>query len=93
MSASAGPASCVWPMLTPCASALPRLRNRMDSSGLSAMADGEATPADVKAVRPHLRNCAACRATMRAFHHGAILHNVKSGAEGTTQDGKSLSAL
>ena len=35
---------------------------------LSAMADGEAAPADVVAVRPHLRACAACRATLRDFH-------------------------
>lgn len=32
---------------------------------LSAMADGEATAADLAAVRPHLRSCAACRATLR----------------------------
>jgi len=31
---------------------------------LSAMADGEANARDVLAVRPHLRNCAACRATL-----------------------------
>ncbi len=35
---------------------------------LSAMADGEAAPADIVAVRPHLRACPACRATLRDFH-------------------------
>lgn len=32
---------------------------------LSAMVDGEATSQDVLAVRPHLRNCPSCRATLR----------------------------
>ena len=31
---------------------------------LSAMADGEAAARDVMEVRPHLRNCPACRATL-----------------------------
>jgi len=31
---------------------------------LSTMADGEAKARDVMEVRPHLRNCAACRATL-----------------------------
>ncbi len=35
---------------------------------LSAMADGEATAEQLLEVRPHLRNCPACRATIRAFH-------------------------
>jgi RNA polymerase sigma factor (sigma-70 family) len=35
---------------------------------LSAMADGEATSEQVVQARPHLRNCPACRATLRAFH-------------------------
>ncbi len=35
---------------------------------LSAMADGEATPQQLVEVRPHLRNCPACRATIRDFH-------------------------
>jgi RNA polymerase sigma factor (sigma-70 family) len=35
---------------------------------LSAMADGEASSADLLAVRPHLRNCPACRARIREFH-------------------------
>ena len=35
---------------------------------LSAVADGEATPEQLVEVRPHLRNCPACRATIRAFH-------------------------
>jgi hypothetical protein len=32
---------------------------------VSAMIDGEATPQQVLEVRPHLRNCSACRAVMR----------------------------
>ena len=32
---------------------------------LSALADGEASARDVAAVRPHLRNCPACRAHVR----------------------------
>jgi RNA polymerase sigma factor (sigma-70 family) len=35
---------------------------------LSALADGEATPKQLLEVRPHLRHCAACRATVREFH-------------------------
>jgi RNA polymerase sigma factor (sigma-70 family) len=35
---------------------------------LSAMADGEATAAQLTDVRPHLRNCPACRATLRGLH-------------------------
>jgi DNA-directed RNA polymerase specialized sigma24 family protein len=35
---------------------------------LSAIVDGEATPDDFLAVRPHLRHCAACRATLRALY-------------------------
>jgi RNA polymerase sigma factor (sigma-70 family) len=34
---------------------------------LSALADGEATAEDMKALRPHLRNCLACRAQLREF--------------------------
>jgi RNA polymerase sigma factor (sigma-70 family) len=34
---------------------------------LSALADGEASAEDVAAVRPHLRACTACRATLRGF--------------------------
>lgn len=35
---------------------------------LSAMADGEATAEQLAGARPHLRNCPACRATLRDFH-------------------------
>ncbi|HEX4804769.1 MAG TPA: sigma-70 family RNA polymerase sigma factor, partial [Conexibacter sp.] len=35
---------------------------------LSALADGEAAPADLAELRPHLRACPACRATLRDFH-------------------------
>lgn len=34
---------------------------------LSAFCDGEAKPADAEIVREHLRACAHCRATMRAY--------------------------
>src|SRR5436305_13482114 len=34
---------------------------------LSAIADGEARADDLLAVRPHLRNCPACRARIREF--------------------------
>lgn len=37
---------------------------------LSALADGEATAAQLAELRPHLRNCAACRADLRALHGG-----------------------
>jgi hypothetical protein len=36
------------------------------------MADGEAAPEDVLAVRPHLRGCPACRATLRDFHAAPV---------------------
>jgi hypothetical protein len=32
------------------------------------MVDGEATAAQLTDVRPHLRNCSACRATLRGLH-------------------------
>ncbi|HYF26284.1 MAG TPA: sigma-70 family RNA polymerase sigma factor [Baekduia sp.] len=35
---------------------------------LNAVVDGEAAAADLAAVRPHLRNCAGCRATVRELH-------------------------
>ena len=35
---------------------------------LSAIADGEATARDVTQIRPHLHNCAGCRATLRELH-------------------------
>jgi hypothetical protein len=34
---------------------------------LSRLADGEATAEDMAAMRPHLRSCLACRATLREF--------------------------
>lgn len=40
------------------------------ASLLSAVADGEASAAELLELRPHLRQCAACRATVRE-HHGA----------------------
>ena len=35
--------------------------------GLSALADGEASAADLAALRPHLRTCLACRARLREY--------------------------
>lgn len=35
---------------------------------LSAIADGEATAQQLAELRPHLRNCSACRATLRGLH-------------------------
>jgi len=35
---------------------------------LSAIIDGEAAPEDVIELRPHLRNCPGCRATLKALH-------------------------
>lgn len=35
---------------------------------LSALADGEATPRQLRELRPHLRACPACRATLRDLH-------------------------
>jgi RNA polymerase sigma factor (sigma-70 family) len=35
---------------------------------IAALAAGTATSADVLEIRPHLRHCAACRATVRALH-------------------------
>jgi RNA polymerase sigma factor (sigma-70 family) len=37
------------------------------ASTLSALADGEASAQDVAAIRPHLRHCSSCRASLRAF--------------------------
>src|SRR3954468_21797173 len=34
---------------------------------LSALADGEASAEDLRALRPHLRTCLACRARLREF--------------------------
>jgi hypothetical protein len=39
---------------------------------LSAVADGEASAEDLLAVRPHLRNCAGCRATLRDFRGAPV---------------------
>jgi RNA polymerase sigma factor (sigma-70 family) len=35
---------------------------------ISAMVDGEATPEQILELRPHLRNCPGCRATLKALH-------------------------
>lgn len=39
---------------------------------LSAMVDGEAAAKDLTAVRPHLRNCPACRARVRALRESSL---------------------
>jgi hypothetical protein len=36
------------------------------------MVDGEATPADLVDVRPHLRNCPGCRATVRELRRASV---------------------
>jgi anti-sigma factor RsiW len=38
---------------------------------LSAMVDGEASAADLVDVRPHLRNCPGCRATVRELRRSS----------------------
>lgn len=35
---------------------------------ISAMVDGEASPEQLLALRPHLRNCPGCRTTMKTLH-------------------------
>ncbi|HEY4279868.1 MAG TPA: sigma-70 family RNA polymerase sigma factor [Conexibacter sp.] len=35
---------------------------------LSTLADGEATAVQLAELRPHLRSCSGCRATLRCFH-------------------------
>jgi len=39
---------------------------------LSAIVDGEATPEQLMEIRPHLRNCTACRATVRELHATSV---------------------
>lgn len=55
---------------------------------LSALVDGEATAEDLAEVRPHLRNCASCRATVRELHNvgrsvAAVLPPALAGAAGS----------
>ncbi|HUR87271.1 MAG TPA: zf-HC2 domain-containing protein [Solirubrobacteraceae bacterium] len=38
---------------------------------ISAMVDGEATPQQILELRPHLRNCPGCRATLKALHESS----------------------
>ena len=38
---------------------------------VSAIADGEASAREIADARPHLRNCSACRATIRELHASA----------------------
>jgi RNA polymerase sigma factor (sigma-70 family) len=38
---------------------------------ISAMVDGEATPEQILELRPHLRNCPGCRATLKALHESS----------------------
>jgi RNA polymerase sigma factor (sigma-70 family) len=38
---------------------------------ISAICDGEATPEQILQLRPHLRNCAGCRATLKALRESA----------------------
>jgi RNA polymerase sigma factor (sigma-70 family) len=39
------------------------------AAALSALADGEATSSELAEVRPHLRNCRSCQATLRELHN------------------------
>jgi RNA polymerase sigma factor (sigma-70 family) len=41
------------------------------AAAVSAIADREATADQLSEARPHLRNCAACRATLRELHEGS----------------------
>lgn len=60
---------------------------------LSRLADGEATARELADLRPHLRGCAACRATLRSFREApqqvgalvplAVLPPVAFAGEGT----------
>jgi RNA polymerase sigma factor (sigma-70 family) len=43
---------------------------------LSAMVSGEATAAQITEARPHLRNCPACKATLRGLHQSQPLKAV-----------------
>ena len=39
---------------------------------ISAMVDGEATPEQILELRPHLRNCPGCCATLKALHDSSV---------------------
>ena len=65
---------------------------------LSAIVDGEATPDDFLAIRPHLRHCAGCRRTLRALYEaepalGALLPAGVLVAGGPGVAGRVLEAL
>ncbi len=42
-------------------------------AAIAALAGGTATSAEVLEIRPHLRHCAACRATVRQLHVPAAM--------------------
>jgi RNA polymerase sigma factor (sigma-70 family) len=47
---------------------------------LSAVADGEASADDLAVVRPHLRGCPSCKATLRAYREApAIMRDLSAG--------------
>jgi RNA polymerase sigma factor (sigma-70 family) len=53
---------------------------------LSAIVDGEATASQLTDARPHLRNCPACRATLRGLHdaHRPLVAVLPVGLVGAT---------
>lgn len=62
---------------------------------LSRLADGEATAADMQALRPHLRGCSACRARLREYreaprHAAALLPPALLAGTPAAEDGNWL---
>ena len=61
---------------------------------MSAMVDGEATPEQLMALRPHLRNCPGCRATLKTLRGSSeplaavlpvpLMGTVAAGGDGLT---------
>jgi len=64
---------------------------------ISAMVDGEVSAEDLLEVRPHLRNCPGCRATLRALQGSSAplsaLMPVPLGAAATADGGEHVTSL
>jgi RNA polymerase sigma factor (sigma-70 family) len=65
---------------------------------ISAMVDGEATPEQILELRPHLRNCPGCRATLKALRDSsaplsAVLPIPLAVTAGVSGGGEHLSSL
>jgi RNA polymerase sigma factor (sigma-70 family) len=65
---------------------------------ISAMVDGEATPEQILELRPHLRNCPGCRATLKALRDSsaplsAVLPIPLAATVGASGGGEHLSSL